>query len=193
MGANENWAISLEGGVLRCADAALNGGNTLTHGWRPETGFIAHRWNSYSELMGLYLLGIGTPAHALPPESWDAWSRAPVDTRGGHTFIRGGALFTHQYTHAWFDFRDQHDEHADYWQNSVEATLAQRECSASVDGPFAIDALIHRSFRSSGPSTGNSGRAEKPDVDLRWEWSFDLGSLPRWQWILSWVAVRDLS
>lgn len=116
---------------------ALNGGATLTHGWRPEHGFIAERWDKYAEEMGLYLLGIGAPARALPASAWEAWGREPRVTEGGRTFIRGGALFTHQYAHAWFDFRGRRDRHADYWQNSVEATLVQRETSAALAGKFA--------------------------------------------------------
>jgi len=104
---------------------ALNGGTTISHGWRPETGFIKHRWDSYSELMGIYLLGIGAPNAPLAPETWKAWSR-PVAKYNGRTFIQGGPLFTHQYAQAWFDFRGRRDDYADYWQNSVDATLAQR-------------------------------------------------------------------
>jgi hypothetical protein len=109
---------------------ALNGGKTLSHGWRPETGFIPHRWDSYSELMGMYLLGIGAPRHGLPAESWDAWNRGPRAEFEGRTFLQGGPLFTHQYAQAWFDFRGRRDAYTDYWQNSVDATLAQRAWSA---------------------------------------------------------------
>jgi len=116
---------------------ALNGGTTLTHGWRPETGFIPWRWDSYAELMGLYLLGIGAPDHSLKPETWNAWRREPVVKYGGRTFIDCGPLFTHQYAHAWFDFREQRDDHTDYWHNSVEATLAQREWSAAQSAKFS--------------------------------------------------------
>jgi hypothetical protein len=35
-------------------------------------------------------------------------------------------LFVHQYSHAWFDFRDRHDKYADYFRNSVRATQAHR-------------------------------------------------------------------
>lgn len=105
---------------------ALNGGKTLTHGWLPESGFIPYRWDSYSELMGLYLLGIGAPQNPLPADTWDAWRR-PKAEYAGRTFIMGGPLFTHQYAQAWFDFRGLQDAYADYWQNSVEATLAQRD------------------------------------------------------------------
>jgi hypothetical protein len=109
---------------------ALNGGATLSHGWLPESGFIPHRWDSYSELMGLYLLGIGAPARALPADTWHAWRREPRAHHDGRTFIQCGPLFTHQYAHGWFDFRHQRDAYADYWQNSVDATLAQRAWSA---------------------------------------------------------------
>ena len=110
---------------------ALNGGDTLTHGWMPETGFIPHRWDSYSELMGMYLLGIGAPRGALPPAAWQAWRREPRVAFEDRTFIQCGPLFTHQYAQAWFDFRAQHDGQADYWQNSIDATLAQRAWSAA--------------------------------------------------------------
>jgi len=115
---------------------ALNGGRTLSHGWKPETGFLADRWDSYSELLGLYLLGIGAPANSLPADSWRAWRRGPVEVYGVHTFISSPALFTHQYSHAWFDFRGQHDQYVDYWENSVDATLAQREWCATLSTRF---------------------------------------------------------
>ena len=109
---------------------ARNGGETLSHGWRPRSGFIPHRWDSYSELMGLYLLGIGAPERPLAPEAWHAWRRAPVVSYRGRTFIQCAPLFTHQFAHAWFDFRGRRDDYADYFQNSVDATLAQRDWCA---------------------------------------------------------------
>jgi hypothetical protein len=109
---------------------ALNGGTTLSHGWLPESGFIPHRWDSYSELMGMYLLAIGTHEKAIAPETWHAWQRAPLAWHQGRAFIQCGPLFTHQFAHGWFDFRGQRDAYADYWQNSTDATLAQRAWSA---------------------------------------------------------------
>ena len=116
---------------------ALDGGSTMTHGWRPETGFISHRWDSYAELLGLYLLGIGASTGALPETTWQAWTRDPRVPFAGRTFIQCGPLFTHQYAHAWFEFRGRRDGQAiDYWQNSVDATLAQREWSAAQQSRF---------------------------------------------------------
>ncbi|HWA27127.1 MAG TPA: glucoamylase family protein [Lacunisphaera sp.] len=135
---------------------ALNGGQTLTHGWRPESGFIPHRWDSYSELMGMYLLGIGAPSHGLPVASWDAWSRGPRVAFEGREFLQGGPLFTHQYAQAWFDFRGRRDAYADYWQNSVDATLAQRAWSARQSSRYS-----HWSDEMWGLTASDSARGYK--------------------------------
>lgn len=115
---------------------ALNGGSTLSHGWRPETGFIQYRWDHYSELLGLYLLGIGAPGSPLPASAWHAWTRGPVTEYAGRSFIQCPPLFIHQFSHAWFQFRNLSDGYADYWRNSVDATLAQRQWSADQSGRF---------------------------------------------------------
>ncbi len=66
---------SLADALYRRADWnwACDGGPTLTHGWRPETGFIPHRWQGYDEGLLLYILGLGSPTHPLPPESYRAY------------------------------------------------------------------------------------------------------------------------
>lgn len=120
---------------------ATDGGATLTHGWKPESGFIRWRWDRYAESMGLYLLAIGAPVNPLPATAWSAWKREPVVTYEGRTFIDSGPLFTHQYAHAWLDFRGRRDAHADYWRNSVDATLAQRDWSARQAERFPIWSL----------------------------------------------------
>ena len=47
----------------------------LSHGWTPEMGFIHSRWDDYSELMMMYLLGMGSTSHPLAPATWNAWKR----------------------------------------------------------------------------------------------------------------------
>src|ERR1043165_962376 len=39
----------------------------LSHGWRPETGFIKSRWDTYSEHLILQLLAIGSRTHPITP------------------------------------------------------------------------------------------------------------------------------
>lgn len=112
---------------------ALNGGATVTHGWRPEGGFLPYRWQGYDEAMILYVLGLGSPTHPLPAESYRAWAttydwRVVYDT----PFLYAGPLFTHQLSHVWLDFRGIQDtfmrEHgSDYFENSRRATLVQQQ------------------------------------------------------------------
>lgn len=114
----------------------LNGGDTFAEDWAPESGFSPTRWDQYSELMMMYLLALGSPTHPIPPSSWHAWRR-PKLTYGGLNCICGDpGLFTHQYSHAWFDFRGQSDSFANYFQNSVAATTAHREFCLSLAGRF---------------------------------------------------------
>src|SRR5215467_3336151 len=44
----------------------------LPHGWTPEGGFLQYRWGDYSELMMMYLLGLGSTRHPLPAQAWHA-------------------------------------------------------------------------------------------------------------------------
>jgi len=104
-----------------------NGGKTLTMGWHPESGFIEARWDNYSELMMIYLLGLGSPTHPLPKESWDAWERPRFEYYGMKFIGSRAPLFVHQYSHAWFDFRGKADAYANYFENSVIATKVHKQ------------------------------------------------------------------
>jgi len=98
----------------------------LTHGWTPEMGFLPSRWDYYSELMMMYLLGMGSSAHPLRPETWNAWKRLTFEYDGMRYIGSFAPLFVHQYSQAWFDFRGKRDKYADYFQNSVIATEVHR-------------------------------------------------------------------
>lgn len=114
----------------------LNGGTTFSMGWMPESGFLSGRWDHYSELMMIYLLGIGSPTNAVSADTWTAWSRPPV-TFQGLTYISGNdPLFTHQFSQAWFDFRNKKDAYANYFDNSVTATKAHKLFCLSLAPQF---------------------------------------------------------
>jgi hypothetical protein len=115
----------------------LNGGPTFSMGWHPESGFLKARWEHYCELMMIYLLAIGSPTHAVSPETWKAWTR-PTITYQGITYISGNdPIFTHQYSHAWFDFRGKRDAYTNYFQNSVLATKAHKLFCLSLRPQFS--------------------------------------------------------
>ncbi len=111
----------------------LNGGLTVTHGWRPETGFLPYHWEGYDEGLLLYLLGLGSPTHALPAESYAAYtSTYQWKSIYGWDLLYSGPLFTHQLSHMWVDFRRIRDDFmrrhdSDYFENSRRATFVQRD------------------------------------------------------------------
>ena len=98
----------------------------LPHGWTPEIGFLPYRWDYYSELMMMYLLGLGSTSHPLPVETWNAWKRTTFEYDGLRYIGSFAPLFVHQYSQAWFDFRGKRDKYADYFQNSMIATDVHR-------------------------------------------------------------------
>jgi len=98
----------------------------LSMGWMPEIGFLSSRWQNYSELMMMYLLGMGSSSNALKADTWDAWRRMTFDYDGLRYIGSFAPLFVHQYSQAWFDFRNKRDRYADYFQNSRTATQAHR-------------------------------------------------------------------
>jgi hypothetical protein len=112
---------------------AQNGGLTVTHGWKPESGFLKNRWEGYNEALILYVLGLASPTYPLPEESYRAWTKTYRWKKiYGHEFLYAGPLFIHQLPHIWIDFRGIQDdfmrEHAiDYFENSRRATYVQQQ------------------------------------------------------------------
>jgi len=98
----------------------------LPHGWTPEMGFLPYRWDNYSELMMMYLLGLGSTSFPLRQETWAAWKRLTFEYDGLRYIGSFAPLFVHQYSQAWFDFRGKRDKFADYFQNSITATEVHR-------------------------------------------------------------------
>ena len=111
---------------------AQNRGLTVTHGWKPERGFIKYRWTGYSEALILYVLGLASPTFPLPAESYEAWTRTYQWKKlYGHEFLYAGPLFIHHLSHMWIDFRGIQDEYMrgkaiNYFENSRRAIYAQQ-------------------------------------------------------------------
>jgi len=116
----------------------LNGGQTFSMGLR-NGAFLPSRWNHYCEHMMLYLLAIGSPTHPIDPACWDAWSRPVMHFAGFDYISAADPLFVHQYSHAWFDFRNQRDRYADYFANSIIASRAHQAFCLSRGKPYSLD------------------------------------------------------
>jgi hypothetical protein len=108
----------------------------LSMGWTPEVGFLPAKWDYYSELMMIYLLGMGSPSHPLPPAAWLAWKRTTFEYDGLRYIGSFAPLFVHQYSQAWFDFRHKRDKYADYFQNSAIATEVHRRFCVGLGKTF---------------------------------------------------------
>jgi hypothetical protein len=111
----------------------LAGSAAVSHGWRPETGFIPYAYAGYDEALLLYLLGLGSPTFPLPPESYAAYCSTYQWKRiYGHEVLYSGPLFTHQLSHLWIDFRGiqdafMRDHGCDYFENSRRASYVHQE------------------------------------------------------------------
>jgi hypothetical protein len=115
-------------------------GATLRHGWRPERGFIAHRWQGYDETPLLHALALGSPTHPIEPDSYAAWT-STYEWKNCYDidYLYCGPLFTHQLSQAWIDFRGIRDEFMrgkgiDYFENSRRATHVQQRYA--IDNPL---------------------------------------------------------
>jgi hypothetical protein len=108
----------------------------LPHGWTPESGFLQYRWDDYSEMMMMYLLGLGSDAHPLPAKAWDSWKRSTFEYDGIRYIGSFAPLFIHQYSQAWFDFRGKRDRYADYFKNSIIATDVHRRFCLNLANKF---------------------------------------------------------
>jgi len=118
---------------------AQNRGQTVTHGWKPESGFLKYRWKGYDEALLLYILGLGSPTHPLPESSYRAWASTYQWKQSyGYEYLYAGPLFTHQLSHVWIDFRGiqddfMRDKGIDYFENSRRATYVQQQYA--IDNP----------------------------------------------------------
>ena len=120
-----------------------NGAASVSHGWMPEKGFLRYRWHGYDEALIIYLLGLGSPTHPLPLESYQAWlSTYKWKKLYDIEFLYAGPLFIHQLSHVWIDFRDIRDEFMrrhdlDYFENSRRASFVQQHYAIRNPRGFA--------------------------------------------------------
>jgi len=112
---------------------AQNGKSSVAQGWKPECGFLHYGWEGYDEAAILYILGLASPTHPLSDNSFRTWtSTYQWENIYGYNFVYSGPLFTHEFSHAWIDFRGIQDEFmrkrdSDYFENTRRAIYVQRE------------------------------------------------------------------
>jgi len=110
--------------------------------WTPKFLFGSNYWDSFNEGVLLDVLAIGSPTHPKNTDCWTGMTR-PADTYGDYTLIYcspNNPLFVHQYPHIWVDFRRKECGGTNYFENSREATLANRQyCIDHQDNVEDVD------------------------------------------------------
>ena len=123
---------------------ALNGGAAVSHGWRPETGFIPHTWTGYDEALLVYLLGLGSPTFPLPPETYAAYCSTYQwkEIYGREPSTRGRSSLTSSRT-----------------SGSTSAASATRSCASTTATTSRTAARRPTSSRSTRGATRSSSPA----------------------------------
>lgn len=106
--------------------------------YRPDEGFAGH-WDFYAEQLMLYVLAAGSDTYPIEESTYYAFTRHEAAFGDGDPFIHSwfGSLFTHQFSHAWIDFRDYTDRDGVNWfDNSVLASQAQVDFAMAMDEEY---------------------------------------------------------
>jgi len=113
----------------------------FTMGWAPERGYLTSYWDFYTdEGVIISLLAIGSPSYSVNSDNFYSWKRRKDSYKKMDPYIYTwhGALFAHQYAHAWFDLREKIDrKKVNWWENSRNATLANRRFAINNSGSFS--------------------------------------------------------
>ena len=151
--------------------------NMFYLGYSPEEGFFGS-WDSYAEQFMAYFLAFASPTYPVNPDMFYDFSRdsGKYNQHDGIICSFTGALFTYQFSHAWYDLRNKTDKYGvDWWENSVIATKAARQYCidnaskfktfgtdswglTACDGPFGYSGAYGAPPRmTNSTDTGNDG------------------------------------
>jgi hypothetical protein len=176
----------------------LNAEGKVRMAWTPECGFQPYSWEGYNESILLHVLGLASPTHPLPPETYTAFtSTYQWRELYGHELLYAGPLFIHQLTHIWIDFRNLQDEFMrakgiDYFENSRRATLVQQEYARHNPRNFkGYDEHTWGITASDGPGPA----VLDIDGERRWFFDYEARGVPDGPddgTIAPWAAVASL-
>lgn len=174
-------------------DAAVASDGNFTMGWDADLAPISATWGGYAEQFCMYPMATGSTKHT-PANAADMFYK--LERKYGHygdsgdlIYVWGGQLFTYQFSHAWLDFRRLWDKQgADWWQNSINASKANREfCIANNEVLPSLDADNWGLTACNGPNgyaaygappSGNIGANNMHFTDGTITPSGPIGSLP---------------
>ncbi len=154
--------------------------NRFYMGYWPERGFSGY-WSGYAEQLMLYILAAGSPDYRVNKGAYQMMKYsstlvASTQDYGAFYPTWTGSIFTHQYSHAWFDFSLYNDQDGYNWftnsVNAVDAAIAYAKTQTSIheginenswgmsasDGPgnTLSSGDVYRGNYGSGPAQGSN-------------------------------------
>ncbi len=130
-------------------------------GYQPGSGFSGH-WDMYAEQLMIYLLAAGSTDHSVGGGAYYYMkSRTSVRSYGtSDPFYTAyaGTLFTYQFSHAWFDFREVVDrDGTDWFDNSVQASIAAYDYGQAVSQSYKTFSTVSWGLTASDGPDGYRG------------------------------------
>ena len=116
-------------------------------------------WDFYAEQLMLYFLGAGSSTYPTGKAEYDSFIRHK-GKMGQYEFIHSwfGSIFTHQFSHAFIDFRNLVDADGINWyDNSVQATYASHYYATTLTPIFESIGELAWGFTACDGPTGYNG------------------------------------
>jgi len=132
--------------------------NMFYMAYRPGKGFEGY-WDFYAEQLMLYVLAAGSDTYPVDFMPYYTFTRHTAKYGEGQPFIHSwfGSIFTHQFSHAWIDFRDYTDKKDVNWfDNSLAAVQAQYDYAVKMQPKYkTLGPLAWGLSASDGPDGYN--------------------------------------
>ncbi len=154
--------------------------NKFYMGYKPETGFEGY-WGGYAEQLMIFILAAGSPDYSVHKGAYqfmkyNSTLKNETSEYGEFYPTYTGSIFTHQYSHAWFDFESYDDQDGFNWftnsENAVDAAIAYAKSKttefsglnenswgmSACDGPgeYVYSNDMYRGNYGSGPAQGSN-------------------------------------
>lgn len=148
---------------------------SMSLGWKPESGFIPVGWVGFNEALSLYILAAGSGYQGVQT-AYQRWLSF-YDWRNpypGIELLSFPPMFGHHYSHMFIDLRNLPDPYMfekglDYFQNGQRVVEAQRRYA--IDNPLkwiGYDSLTWGLTACDGPGAKyNSGNRKFQDYSAR--------------------------
>lgn len=155
-------------------DWFARGGTTLYWHWSPDKGWIMNmQIRGVNETLICYVLGIASPTHPIPINSYKSGYMQNGSVVNGKSFFGielpigydyGGPLFFAHYSFLGLDPRNLKDQYVDYWEQNTNHTLINR--AYCIANPKKYSGYGENSWGLTASDNQNGYSAHSPTNDI---------------------------